>query len=155
MKINLKYFRWIIIILGIITPFIDYAVIIQMFFLIIPFAIILFISIVNFIFNLIEYKKEVFKKKSTVLLSLLPIFLISQLISSFTVDRIQRFRSNIIIKKIEAKEIIITSIPTTNFGIKYHKLKNNVFVVQYNRGFLISEKYYNEEKKWKSYGWND
>ncbi|KFC22455.1 hypothetical protein IO90_05845 [Chryseobacterium sp. FH1] len=123
--------------------------------MLIPFVAILFISIVTFFFNLIKYKKEVFKKKSTVLLPLLPIFLTSQLISTFTVDRIQRFRSDIIIKKIEGKEIAITLTPTANFGIEYHKLKNNSFVIQYYRGFLISEKYDNEEKKWKSYGCND
>ena len=150
-----KYFIWIIIVLGIITPFIGYAVVVEMFFLLIPFGIILTISSLLFIINITKYKKNVFKQKSTLIFSLLPIFLISQVVSTFAFDKIQRFRSNSIIKKIEEKEIRITSTPTKNFGIEYYKLKNNDFVVQYNRGFFVREKYYDEEKQWKSYGWND
>lgn len=74
MRIKLIYFIWIMMILGIIAPFIAYAVIIQFFFLLIPFATILFVSIVNFIFNLIEYKKEIFKKNQQFYFHCFPFF---------------------------------------------------------------------------------
>lgn len=155
MNITLKHLFWIIVILGIITPFIGYAVVIEIFFLLIPFGIILMVSLLIFIFNILKYKNNILKQKSTLVLFLLPIFLISQVVSTFAVDKIQRFRGNQIIKKIQEKEITINSSPIKNFGIEYYKLKDTDFVIQYDRGFLVTQKYYNKEKKWKSYGWNE
>lgn len=155
MTIKLKHFIWLIMILGIMTPFISHAVVVQMFFLLIPFGIILIVSLPIFIFNILKYKKNVRKQQSTLILCLLPIFLISQIVSTFTVDKIQRFRTNQIIEKIREKKMTINSSPIKNFGIEYYTLRGTDFIVQYNRGFLVTEKYYDEEKEWKSYGWND
>ena len=44
----------------------------------------------------------------------------------------------------------------TPTGIKYHKIKGEeTFVISFSRGFLITEKYYSDDDKWGSYGWND
>lgn len=136
-------------------PFIDFAVVIQAFYLLLPFIIISLFSLVAFILNLIKYKRNIFKQSSTLLTLVLPVFLLSQTISVFTVNKIQRFRSNQIIKKINNNELSINSNPTISFGITYYKLQNDDFVVQYERGFLVKEKYNHKKKKWDSYGWND
>jgi hypothetical protein len=50
-----------VIILGIITPYIDYFVVIQMFFLLIPFIGILLFSLILFITNLFKKRKNVLR----------------------------------------------------------------------------------------------
>lgn len=102
MKKNIfKYIFVILIILGIITPYIDYFVVIQIFFLLIPFAGILLYSVVLFTFNFIKCKQAVFKLTTTKIITLLPLFLLMQMISAFTVDKIQRLRSEQIISSLE------------------------------------------------------
>lgn len=145
-----------IIILGIITPYIDYFVIFQMFFLLIPFACILVFSLALFIINCIIYKKEVFKIKSTKIITLLPLFLLMQIISTFIVQKIQRFRSEQIITNIEDNGKLFSDSINENFGIKYNKLnKLNSFQLEYKRGFFVREVYDSERKTWESYGWGD
>ncbi|MFD2907402.1 hypothetical protein ACFSX9_01510 [Flavobacterium ardleyense] len=146
----------IIIILGIIIPFIDYVVVVEMFFLLLPFGIILFLSIIIFIFNLIKYKKEILKQTSTKLIFIIPLFLFTQITSCFLVDKIQNFRSERLIDLLEIKKENYPDSFNTSFGIEYKKAINeNKFELKYSRGFMVNEKYDSKNKMWRSYGWND
>ena len=142
--------------LGIITPFIDYFVIVEMFFLLIPFGIILFLSLIVLIINLIKYKKEILKQTSTKLILIIPLFLLTQITSGFLVYKLQSFRSERINNLLEEKNRRYPDSLNTNFGIEYKKTRNeNNFQIKYSRGFMVNEKYDSKIKKWKSYGWND
>jgi hypothetical protein len=150
-------FIWIsAIIFGIITPFIGYFVAFQMFFLLIPFGIILLVSVLLFIINFIRYKKKTFKLRSTKIILLLPVFLFMQLFSTYIVDKTQRLRSEQIINKLENSKNIYPNSLNTTFGIQYSKNKDsNNFEIEYERGFFVREVYSSEHKSWQSYGWND
>ena len=143
-------------ILGFITPYIDYFVVIQMFFLLIPFIVIVLLSLILFIINFFKNKKNVFTLKSTKIITLIPVFLLSQIISVFIVYRIQRFRSEQIIENLKSNYKYYPQNLPTNYGIKYFKLKDlNEFKIEYERGFFVREVYDSTLKTWKSYGWND
>ena len=145
-----------ITVVGAVTPFIDYFVVIQMFYLLIPFGIILIFSALTFVINLIKFKKNVFKQNLTLYALIIPTFLTSQIISTFFIDKIQRFRSEKIISKLEDNQSEYPKTLNSNFGIKYMKLKNeNTFELEYNRGFFVREVYQSKDKKWESFGWND
>ncbi|MCD1118956.1 hypothetical protein [Chryseobacterium turcicum] len=157
MKKNIfKYIFIVVLILGIITPYIDYFVVVQMFFLLIPFIGILAYSLILFIFNSIKYKKRVFKLTSTKIIILLPLFLFTQIISMFIVDKVQRFRSEQIIFTLKNNSKIHPKEMPTTYGIKYNKFTySNNFNIEYKRGFFVREIYNSESKTWKSYGWRD
>jgi len=146
----------VIMILGFITPFIDYFVVIQMFYLLIPFGIIILFSIIIFIANLLKFKKNAFKQNLTLLTFLIPLFLLCQIFSTIVVDKIQRKRSEKIIVNLQEEREKYPEDLNTAFGIKYSKIKNsNDYELKYNRGFFVREIYDSNSKKWKSYGWND
>ena len=75
------------------------------------------------------------------------------------VDKIQRLRSNQIIKELEKYQSENGVLPKkydVKAGIEYVKIKKlERFEIEYSRGFLVTERYDSETKKWKSYGWND
>ena len=67
-------------------------------------------------------------KKALFVFSILPIFIISQLVSGFTVDKIQRFRSKQVIAEIEYLKSENGNVPDEyelNAGLEYTKLKND------------------------------
>ncbi len=159
MKTNFKILNLFYIIpflIGVIAPFVSAIIVIELFFVGIFLAFLLGISIIILIANIfVNQKENYFNRYSTMIAFIIPIFIFSQILSSFVVNKVQKFRSDLIIRKIQNKEIEIPSKPKKSFGIEYYKLKNNDFVVEYERGFFVTEKYYDSEKKWKSYGWND
>lgn len=156
-KSTWKILYAIVIILGIIFPFIDYLTVIEMFYLLIPFRIVVIVTIIFWIVSL--FYKTMDSKKSFLVFLVIPVFILSQILSAFTVDKIQRLRSEKIIKVIEEKIKDNEEIPKnydTKLGIKYVKsLKDNKFIISYSRGFMVTEKYDSELKTWKSFGWND
>lgn len=145
------------IIIGIIVPFVPYLTIIQMFFLLIPFVIIFAVSLIYLLRNLLTKKANT--HKTLFVFSILPIFIISQLLSGFTVDKIQKLRSNRIIYEIEKIKSETGNLPEKYElfgGIKYTKNKEEEsYVIEYTRGFMVIEKYQSKYKHWRSYGWND
>ncbi len=88
-----------------------------------------------------------------------PTFVLSQLFSRFIVDRIQLYRSDGIIAEIEKQYITTKEYPERykiSLGITYELLDNgDRFKISYSRGFMVTETYYSDIKKWRSYGWND
>lgn len=139
-----------------IAPFVSAIIVFEFFFVGIFLAFLLGVSIIILIVNIfVNQKENYFTKYSTMIAFIIPIFIFSQIFSSFVVHSIQRFRSDFLIKKLQNNEVEISSNPRKSFGIEYYKLKNNDFIVEYERGFFVTEKYYDSEKKWKSYGWND
>jgi hypothetical protein len=151
-----KMILLVVIVLGIITPYINYFVAIEIFYLLIPFGMTLIASVIIFPFCLIKYKKNTFQNTSVKVIALLPIFIIMQLVSTYLVDKIQRFRSEQIITNLESGKKIYPEKLSTYYGINYYKIRNsNAFTLKYDRGFFVREIYSSENKKWKSYGWND
>ena len=146
-----------IIILGLVFPFIDYLVIAEAFFLFIPLTILLFLSVALFIGYLIWDRNKL--KKYILSIFSIPIFIAAQFISNWTVDNIQRHRSELIIEEIADIKSQNGQIPHDykgTFGIKFLTLKDkNEFKLSYSRGFMVTENYYSKDNSWRSQGWND
>ena len=148
---------FVIILIGIVVPFIPSFVVIEMFFLLIPFAIFGIATLIYLLVSLANKKMD--SRKALYVFSILPIFIISQLVSGFVVDKIQRFRSTQIIAEIEQLKTEKGKVPEQYeliAGLEYLKLKDDEnYVIKYSRGFMVTEKYYSENGKWRSFGWND
>ncbi len=156
-NINRIYLFIAIAIIGIIFPFVDFLVIIEMFYLLIPFGIIIIASLIYWIMTL--FNENLNSKKSFYFFLIVPVFVLVQLFSVFTIDKIQRFRCNEIIADIEELYRATKEYPEQyeiSIGITYELLDNgDRYIVSYSRGFIVTENYYSDIKKWKSYGWND
>ncbi len=157
MNQNKKVILILIALIGLITPFVPSFVVIQMFYLLIPFGLIFIVSLIYLAVCL--FKKDVGSKKGLFLFSIVPIFLICQIISGLFVDKIQLLRSNQIIAEIEMIKDDTGIYPEkydVKFGITYHKIKKTEnYEVEYSRGFMVTEKYQSEFDHWRSFGWND
>ncbi len=144
-------------ILGLVAPFVSYWVVVQAFFLLVPFLIVLLLSLVVITVAFIEKKSD--KQKMVFFCSLLPLFVGSQLLSVFVVNKIQRKRSEAVISILQKSKVETGKVPEsipTSLGIKYIRLTNGQdFEIFYSRGFLITEKYHSHNNRWRSYGWND
>ena len=152
-----RYILIALVLFGLILPFIDYLTIIEMFFLLIPFAIITGVSFVYWIVSLFNQKMN--SRKSFYFFLIVPLFVLTQLFSAFSVDRIQLMRSKRIIKAVDEKIEVDGIIPDTfdtRFGIQYSKSeRDNKCEIRYSRGFMVTERYDSNTEKWRSYGWND
>lgn len=146
-----------LLIFGMVFPFIDSLVVFETFYLLIPLIILLFASIAVFIGYLIWNRAKL--KQSFLLVLVIPLFIAAQFFSTWTIDKIQRFRSEHIIEEIENAFFQTGQIPheySVGFGIKFSKLPaDNEFRIEYSRGFMVTEVYYSKGKIWKSRGWND
>lgn len=144
------------IIFGSTSPFGDSFVVIEAFFGVIPLLLLLLISFVLIIINSISKNKKI---SDSIISFLIPIFIATQITSTFLVDKLQKFRSESLIEELHLIQKQKKKLPEnieTPTGIKYHKIKGEeTFVISFSRGFLITEKYYSDEDKWRSYGWND
>ena len=144
------------IIFGSTTPFWDSFAVIEVFFWVIPLLLLLLISFVLIIINFISKNKKI---SDSIISLLIPFFIATQITSTFLVDKLQKFRSESLIEELHLIQKQKKKLPEnieTPTGIKYHKIKGEeTFVISFSRGFLITEKYYSDEDKWRSYGWND
>ena len=144
-------------IVGLILSFIPAFTVIELFLLLIPFSIIFIVTVIYLIVSLFYNKQN--GRKALFIFSIIPIFILSQLVSEFTVDKIQRVRSEIIIKEIQKIKTETGNYPEQYdilLGIEYRKLDNkNTFEISYSRGFMVTEKFDSEKNNWNSYGWND
>ena len=157
MELNRTLILFIVFLVGVIIPFIPSLTVIEMFFLLIPFAFIFIATAIYLIVSLL--KKNINSRKALFIFLILPIFISSQLASGFTVNKIQRFRSENMIKEAQKIRTETGEFPeklNSSVGINYQRLndKNN-FVISYSRGFMVTEKYDSVSERWKSYGWND
>jgi hypothetical protein len=146
-----------ILTLGMVFPFIDFLVGIEIFYLLVPLTISLFASIALLIGYLIWNRTRL--KQSILGLFAVPLFILGQILSTWTVNKIQRFRSELVIKEIEGIVSLTNQIPNdyhTTYGIEFSKLQtDNQFVIKYSRGFMTTEVYSSEQKTWRSQGWSD
>ena len=155
-NLTFKIFFLLTIIFGVKSPFIDYFVVIEMFYLLFPFAIILLFSIIIFVVNLFRYRRKIFKQNSTFFIFIIPVFLFSQIVSVFVINKIQKLRSEVVLEKLKEDYKVFPNSINTSFGIKYQKLESaNEFKLEYNRGFMVREIYFSNKNKWESFGWND
>lgn len=139
------------------VPFVPALTIIEIFFLLIPFGVIFIATLIYLTISLLNTNLN--KRKALFVFLLLPTFISSQLLSSFTVDKIQRLRSEKIIEEVEEHKVKTGELPDslyTRFGIEYNRMNDKVsFQITYTRGFMVREKYHSQYKQWSSYGWND
>jgi hypothetical protein len=142
--------------LGAIVPFIEYLVVIQTFYLLIPFTILFLGSLIYLVASL--FSRTMRSKNALYIACLVHVFIVSQFISTYAVDKIQRYKAELLIKEIES----VTAVGgpphnyDTSFGIEFQKLDNQGnFKISYSRGFMVREVYNSNVKSWKSYGWND
>jgi len=155
MNKNKKIALFIIILIGIFVPFIDSILIFEMFFLLIPFAIIFVLTLIYLIVSLIN--KKLNPRKALFVFSILPLFVIAQLTSDFVFDRIQRFRIKRAITEIEKSKDKTGSFPKNidlAMGIEYTSGENG-YGFKYSRGFLETVRYNSTDKEFVVYGWND
>lgn len=142
---------------GLIYPFIPSLVVIEFFYLMIPLGIAFIVGILYLLFCI--FIKTIRTKRTMLVFSIIPIFIISQFISAFTVDKIQKLRSEYVIKEIKQINKDTGEFPeqyAIRLGITYKTLDGGErFKISYSRGFMVTEKYYSDMDKWKSYGWND
>ena len=157
MNRNKKIFLISVLLFGLVVPFIPSLIVIEMFFLLIPFALVFAVTLIYLIVSLLN--KQIDSRKAIFVFSILPTFILAQLLSGFSVDKIQRFRSNQIIaelNQIKVKTGILPEQYESVAGIEYTRLNDNEhFVIEYSRGFMVTEKYYSENGNWESYGWSD
>ena len=95
MNLNKKLILISILLFGLIVPFIPLLTFTEMFFLLFPFAIIIAVTLIYLIVTLLN--KQMDSRKAVFAFSILPTFIFAQLLSGFSVDKIQRFRSEKII----------------------------------------------------------
>jgi hypothetical protein len=155
MNKNKKIALFIIILIGIFVPFIDSILIFEMFFLLIPFAIIFVLTLIYLIVSLIN--KKLNPRKALFVFSILPIFVISQLTSDFVFDRIQRFRIKRAIVELEKSKNNNGEFPKNidlKMGVEYTAGENG-YAFKYSRGFLETVRYNSTDKEFVVYGWND
>ena len=146
----------IIILIGFIVPFVPFLAIIEMFFLLIPFAVIFLATMIYLIASF--FIKNVNRSRAILIFSVLPIFIISQVASCFIVNQIQTYRSNQIVADIEQIKYTTGKYPEIYelmWGLKYRKFENNEnYVIKFSIGFLATRKYLSENKRWISNSWN-
>ena len=155
MNRNKKIALFIVILIGIFVPFIDAILIFEMFFLLIPFAIIFIVTLIFLIISLIN--KKLNQRKAIFAFSILPLFVLSQLTSDFLFDRFQRFRVKRSIIEIEKSKDKTGTFPDNidlQMGIEYTAGENG-YGFKYSRGFLETVRYNSTDKEFVVYGWND
>jgi hypothetical protein len=141
---------------GTIVPFVDYLVVIQIFYLLIPFSILFLGSLIYLIVSL--FSRTMRSSNLLYIACLVPVFIVSQFISTYAVDKIQRYKAELLIKKMESVTTAggLPNNYDTSFGIEFQKLDNqDNFKISYPSGFMVREVYDSSVKSWKSYGWND
>ena len=147
----------IVVLAGLITPFIPYWVVIQMFYLLIPMAlafVVLSIYLILAIFN-----KQANLRSALYSFAIIPLFVVTQIGASFLVYNVQLWQANNVIEGLENSRKMNGSLPETidsPLGISYQRLQQeDGYMLSFSRGFMVTEKYNSETKKWTSYGWND
>ena len=85
------------IIFGSTSPFWDSFVVIEVFFGVIPLLLLLLISSVLIIINSISKNKKI---SDSIISFLIPIFIATQITSTFLVDKLQKFRSESLIEEL-------------------------------------------------------
>jgi len=149
-----------VIFLGIITPFVPVIHIFEMFFLLVPLFLCFAVCLFVLFFGLISKNRKQ-KKYSLLILNVIILFISTQLLSAYSVNKFQKHRckkliSNLEIYKIEHKCYPESLSNELNIkGIEYTLLTCEEYKLEFERGFLVREVFTNKNKIWNSYGWND
>ena len=128
-----------------------------MFFLLVPFGLILIGTLIYLIVSL--FNKNINKRKAIFVFSILPVFILSQYLSGITVDKIQKYRSIQLIEELNIYKNKNGNLPQHIYipiGIEYLKMKDQRnFEITYTKGFMATEKYNSQNNIWKSIGFRD
>lgn len=148
----------VIIICGFISPFVDFFTVIQAFYLTIPFAIILVISILIVIIGLIRTGFKFLKKPFVKYFLIIPIFILSQILSMLVVREVQLIRINQSVKELNEIKSQTNDYPyifEKGIGLNYKRISKDEFEVYFKGGFLVREVYNSKTKETVRFGWND
>jgi len=144
-----------VFLIGIIVPFVPALHMVEIFILSIPILICLSMCLLLLPVALISKNKKGIKilGLST---SLIILFISSQLLSSYTVEKYQKYRCNKLINELE------TFKNTNNYysenlrkpikGVKYSLLKKNEYELSFECGFFVTEIFYSKQGKWERHG---
>lgn len=149
-----------VFILGIVTPFVPAIHVTVMFYLLIPMLFCFIFSLVFLLVGLI-FKDKKTTKMFLFVLVVLVLFQSAQLLSVYSVDRFQKYRSKKLIDKLKLYKAEHHSYPDTlknEFkirGVKYILLENGEYILEFERGFFVREVFTSKDGTWRSYGWND
>lgn len=137
--------------IGSIIPFIDALVVAQMFYLIIPLALLAILSIAFLIYLLFQRKKNY----DTLFLALVvPVLLVAEITVPAIVNAVQRYRAEQLVASIKGGHLPRREDGT--FGLYVETQEgSDFFSLQYSRGFMVREVYDSQTRRWTSYGWND
>ena len=146
----------VIFTIGAIVPFVDYLVFIGLFFLLIPLSLLFMGSVAYVIVSFLSTTMD--RTKAIYFACLVPLYVGGQLVSTYAVNKIQRYRSEVFIREIEQR--------VAGGGYAYTKDKpwgitlrivdeQNNFTINYSRGFLVKEIYDSRTTSWESHGWHD
>jgi hypothetical protein len=141
-----------VVLSGVVIPFIDYLVVVEVFYLGIPFLLLLFTSLAYLAGRLFLRKRN--EGNRLFLAFIFPLVICSQFVATYLVGKVQRYRSEEIIRQIK----VSNRVPGDReaLGIKIENdLKSNSFIVSYTRGFMTRDVYDDSSKTWRSLGWND
>lgn len=157
MNRNKKITLFILIMVGVIIPFIPTIVVIEMFFLLIPFGFI-FLGTLIYLLICFFYKKKGIRN-ALFIFSILPTFILTQLLSVLTVHKIQKYRSQTFIDELKKHKERTGEYPESFYmplGIYYKRMpKKEYFNLEYSRGFMVTQKFDSKSEKWETIGWND
>ena len=157
MTFNKKIVLVVVFLWGLISPFIPSFIVIEFFLLMIPLGLIFLGTLAYLIICLLSPRMDT--RKAAFAFAIVPVFLLSQLFSGFAVDQIQRFRSRAVVAEIAKVKTQKGAYPESHpisLGITYSKLTNDRgFLLEYSRGFMVTERFDSELNKWESRGWND
>ncbi|WOK07740.1 hypothetical protein RT717_03765 [Imperialibacter roseus] len=140
-----------------VTPYFGYFTVLEAFYLLIPFAVFVLASFAIFLYLVIIKNPK--WRKALFITALVPIFIVTQLTSGTLVGWLLKYRSGRIIEEIEKTKSQTGAYPIdfpTPLGIAYTKDEfRGEYYLAYTRGFMTTEEYSSESKKWISKGWND
>jgi len=144
-----------VFLMGIIVPFVPALHMVEIFILSIPILICLSMCLLLLPVALISKNKKGIKilGLST---SLIILFISSQLLSSYTVEKYQKYRCNKLINELE------TFKNTNNYypehlrkpikGVKYSLLEKDGYELSFECGFFVTEIFYSKQGKWERHG---
>lgn len=139
-------------ILPFVTVFVFFECVVFLIPLIVAFVSTMIYSILSLLFKWQDNRNALF------LFAAISIFQIAQFESGFCVDKIQRFRSEIIIadlEKIKAETGYFPEKYDLSMGLEYGKVASSQesFIIRYTKGFFVVKEYYSQDKRWQT--WND
>jgi ABC-type multidrug transport system permease subunit len=147
-----------IFLIGIVIPFIPALHMFEIFILSMPILICFSMCLLLLPVALISKNKKGIKFLS-LFLSLILLFISSQLLSGYTVEKYQKYRCNKLIKELDTfkntNDYYPENLKKSIIGIEYSLLEKDEYELAFECGFFVTEKFNSKQDKWERRGFND